>query len=322
MTRFSLRYHKISHRSSSLELVTFATAEMRWCTRIASKCFSMMFWCFTQRQAPSCSLKMLRVKSLVCVTKPWLRRSSSTSRGTCDDTRTHLPSSQQSATKKDLMKKSLYTDPWFANQIHELMRCCHTNNAPPMTTTCITTCSMFYQLWSTLLVVPVWNQIRQIPHHCCWCPSCSRNLNRVKRAIVARMPPSVVQLAVPSQCRRTTIRVLRRWPDVDFCRTRHTKKTLRCGRMEAEWMTSPKLERGKRLRLERDNRLRLVGWTFSWTDVTSQVQYVPKNVHFPEYNRRSRCAQFFFTARIDGDLDKAPTTLHHKLRWINQSNRG
>ena len=84
--------------------------------------------------------------------------------------------------------------------------------------------SMVYQLWSTLHVVPVRNQIRQIPHHCCWCPSCTRNLNRRKRAIVARMPPSVVQLAVPSQCRRTTIRVLRRWPDVDFCRTRHTKK--------------------------------------------------------------------------------------------------
>ena len=115
--------------------------------RTASKYFwSMIFWCFTQKQASSSSLKMLCVKSL-------------------DDTRTHLPSSQQTAPKKDLMKKSLYTDLWFANQIHQLMRCCHTNNAPPMTTTCITTCWMVYQLWSTPLIVPVWNQIRQIPHY-------------------------------------------------------------------------------------------------------------------------------------------------------------
>ena len=141
-------------------------------TRITSK--SMIVWSFSQREASSCSLRMLRVKSLVCVTKFWLRRSSSFSRGTCDDTRTHLLSSQQSVTKKVLMTKSLYTDPWFASQIHELMRCCHTNNAPSMTTTCITTCSMLYQLWR-LHVVPVWNQIRQIPHHRCWCPSCNRN---------------------------------------------------------------------------------------------------------------------------------------------------
>ena len=137
------------------------------------------------------------------------------------------------------------------------------------------------------------------------------------------MPLSLVQLAVPSQCRRTTNRVLRRSRDVDFSRTRKTKKILRFGMMESDWMTSPKPERGNRLRLERGNPLRLVGWTFSWTNVTSQVQYVPKNAQFSrDFTAEVDVPSFFFSALIDGGLDKAPTTLHHKLRCTNRSNRG
>ena len=76
-------------------------------------------------------------------------------------------------------------------------------------------------------------------------------------------------------------------------------------------------------KLERTSRLRLVWWTLSWTEVTCQVQYVPKNVQFtPKILREFRAEHYTLELRRSSFLvglswtrSEATNCLIPSLRW-------
>ena len=86
----------------------------------------------------------------------------------------------------------------------------------------------------------------------------------------------------------------------------------------SRWMTPPELER--------ENRVRLDCYTLSWTDVTCQVRYVPKNVQFaPKILREFRIEHYTltlwrssFSCGREQYTREATNCLTPSLRWSLQ----